>query len=1192
MNLLRDLIFKAANAFAKIVCFGFLAALLLLTGLRIWLSSNWGQQMVKKQLNKSGLELQHLKFSGLFPNHLRAQKVRFETAMGEKSLRTLSDNVEMTWSLSKLALGKLSISKCTLSDLHCIIAPSKASYETKDPNAEFKLPPLLFRSIELKDLFIEDLIVSQLGQERHGSLTASGSLALWSPALMGRIELLPAKKSDQLSLPSLAFDVTADAKNAVLNGVFEPQLPGQKNSGPKSPLLATVSARCNTADLERFARKNSTPLALDISLDLKAQGSNEPDLLGIPALGKCLPLEATLKGKWLGKERFDVSIEQIAVKSVLGTAEGKGSIEKGEWSNCQLEMQVHRPISLPKPLQSIPASRGIARWSGPLDAPQISYSALPFGKSPEELASEYKLQLERYRKDPAKWLFGLMLEDRKESVQSGESEATLQRRQVATGELSVNWGNEPSIDFSARGILPTLSLIQECSIGGFFSLKSQLKIADADSPQQKSISVALRGQIAKVTAPMGCEAENAHLSAEGQFETGKLEDLASLDFLKSSSDWQLFCTRGNWGKKQVFGLKGEAQQSQNSADFQVSAQAIEFTDRADRLVEDLSADGRIQIDSATGHMQCAFRQLQMQIDGNDLKTANPLHLIKRDHEWELPDLQLSTGGGLLKAELKANEETLTAKVQAISMPLSLANSLFDTELKGEVNGQLQLIGQPGQPNVTGQLETSSAAYFQNGEFRPLDGKLSLMIDRDLTRINLATSFFKSPLLIEGHLPWQRSVKAPYFTLNSTAPHDLAISLKGDIEPLATLLLPVGQRAKGEMEIDLKTKISTSPSIEGSIAFKDAEFHFEKGQMHLRSINGQMRAEGQKLIWDKVTARDRDGGAVTLSGTAVLWPQFALQSDAELTSVSYTHADFVHGRVDGSIQWLINQADNHVRGNLKLIDAQIEIPDQLSLDVPPIAQGLHQRRERHQANRSKSLLDIELQIPPRVDISGRGLTSQWGGWLHLGGDMSDVQLQGILRLSKGIFTFGGKQFNIIDSHIYFGDKAHREASLNVVAEYPVDGATVRAIFRGNLKSPELTFESYPQLTLNEMLSRVLFDTPFNAINPLQAIQVADAALSISGNRFTPFGQFRRNIKLDQISLQMPDSEEKKYVLQVGKYLKNGVLVGVKQSIDSEGSDVLVGTQISLEKRLQKNFTIKIEAGYQSESTLSLLWKSDY
>ncbi len=1192
MRHLRGYLAKTA-----LVCLQLLFLLLLLftlafMGLRIWLGSTMGQTYVKQRLANFGIELQSIEVTGFLPTHAELLGVRITRALGHKQVEALSSKIEASWSATRLFWAEVAISELTLSDLRCAFEPSQ-SLEMPALQEQSATPFLFPRALSIDRFQIKELEILGLGPPRCGKILANAKLKSLAKTLRAHIAIIPSQDKAKLSLLPFQIDLTANAQDAHLSCLLDPEqwVKGVYGSSSDHPLK--IQGQCKSDALRRFALDGKKHLPIDIAIDWRAAPSADLELFGIASLGQCLPIEVTAKGELMSKERLDISIPVISVRSALGTADGKGSIDNGQWRDCQLEMQVHQAIKLPKPLKSIPASRSIAQWSGPLDAPAISYSILPFGQRPEDLASEYKLQLKRYRKDPAKWLFDLMLKDRapKALENAGDLRPAVGLRQVAGGDLLFDFDQGARIELSARGILPHLSPIEQGELEGFFSFQSYLHLAEKKK-NAGQVKIGMQGQIGKIAYGSSL-LENAHLSCEGQTSLADLSYDWKTLLTRSDSRWQLFCSRAHRGDSRVASLRSEWQQRGNGAQFQISAQNLTWGSLNSGFFEDLSTDGTLQIGLDDKTWSFGLRQIEALVDGNRLKTSQPMHLFGSPKGWELPNLHLQTGDGAVKAHIKSDGLALAADLVAHAVPLSLANSLFDTELQGQLDGSVNLLSCPKEPHLKGHLLTKGAFFFQNGEFRPLDGELDLEIDQKATKLSLSTSFFQQPMLIEGHLPWRGIAQAPFFALAQQGLRELTLSLRGEIGPFASLALPPGQRVKGEVDIALQgSGEGDITALDGAISIRNGEYVYEKARVHLQKITGKICAKDRQMQWDGMTARDGGGGELIWSGRADLWPSFSLQSSAELNKIAYTYADFVKGRISGAMQWISDKRDNHLRGNLKLADAYIEIPDQLPTQMPLIAQGLRQHREIKAPKPSATSLDIDMEIPPRVDISGRGLSSKWGGWLHVGGDSSDAHLEGILKLDSGIFTFGGKQFNIVDSHIYLGDEKRSEPSLQVIAEYPVDGATVRAIFRGRLRSPELSFESYPMLSLNDMLSRVLFDTSFNAINPLQAIQVADAALSISGNRFAPIGQFKRNIKLDQISVQMPDPDEKKFVLQVGKYLKNGVLVGVKQNIDSESSDVLVGTQISLEKRLRKYLTIKIEVGYQSESTLNLLWKRDY
>ena len=70
------------------------------------------------------------------------------------------------------------------------------------------------------------------------------------------------------------------------------------------------------------------------------------------------------------------------------------------------------------------------------------------------------------------------------------------------------------------------------------------------------------------------------------------------------------------------------------------------------------------------------------------------------------------------------------------------------------------------------------------------------------------------------------------------------------------------------------------------------------------------------------------------------------------------------------------------------------------------------------------LDIQVGVPGRIFVRGRGLDSEWRGQLAIGGTSDAPQITGSLQAIRGTFDVLGKTFRVTQGEISFWRRGRR------------------------------------------------------------------------------------------------------------------------------------------------------------------------
>ena len=154
--------------------------------------------------------------------------------------------------------------------------------------------------------------------------------------------------------------------------------------------------------------------------------------------------------------------------------------------------------------------------------------------------------------------------------------------------------------------------------------------------------------------------------------------------------------------------------------------------------------------------------------------------------------------------------------------------------------------------------------------------------------------------------------------------------------------------------------------------------------------------------------------------------------------------------------------------------------------------------------------------------------------------------GQLELIRGRIDLLGKRFDMTEGLIEL--QGSMIPVLRLVAETQQDEILTRIIIDGEVRDPEIRFESVPELPEEEVLSHLLFGRGLDSISALQAAQLANAVAVLAGRGSEGIvSGLRDSVGLDDLDLATDD--EGNVSVRAGKYLTRNVYSDV--SVDADG-----------------------------------------
>lgn len=500
---------------------------------------------------------------------------------------------------------------------------------------------------------------------------------------------------------------------------------------------------------------------------------------------------------------------------------------------------------------------------------------------------------------------------------------------------------------------------------------------------------------------------------------------------------------------------------------------------------------------------------------------------------------------------------------------------------------------------------------------------ALNVDAALANTGLLVPGLTGPATVAGSV---RQTGGGYvLDLAATAPGGTRATVAGR---LAQDFSNADLRVSGVSDAALVNPLLRTRSIAGSVDF-DLRLN---GAPSLDNLSGRVRLPGARLsdpniglsvenlaatadiaggiVTVNATGAIADGGTLTVAGPIDLRNGVRLDLRATLNRVVLRDPNLYEAVADGTVSISGNPAEGPlVTGALNLGPVEFRIPN-TGLGGRAIPDIVHLKdRPPVRATRAKAgllpfpsvdsqiagmvappatppanpaRLDLTITAPNQVFVRGRGIDAELGGQIRLTGTARNVIPIGQLQLIRGRVDLLGRRFDMTEGLIEM--QGSLVPVLRLVAETRRSEITTRIVIDGDLREPEITFQSDPELPEEEVLSHLLFGRGLETISPLQAAQLANAVAVLAGRGGEGLvGNLRDAAGLDDLDLTT--DEEGNVSVRAGRYLSRNLYSDV--SVDAEGK-----SQINLNLDVNDAITARGSVASDGESTLGVFYERDY
>ncbi|SFK86577.1 translocation and assembly module TamB [Falsiroseomonas stagni DSM 19981] len=631
------------------------------------------------------------------------------------------------------------------------------------------------------------------------------------------------------------------------------------------------------------------------------------------------------------------------------------------------------------------------------------------------------------------------------------------------------------------------------------------------------------------------------------------------------------------------------------AEFRLSGRAMEI---------DAELRGRLTA-LAEGARRIELSVLRATTGGETIRLAAPARIgLRADGGVEIGALSLAASrGATLRAEGSWGPERADIRATlAVPDLAALAPLAPGVEPAGRVTAEARITGRVASPELTATLRgTGLRAAATRG--LPA-GDVTADIRRDAAGLatlrGTASLGPQTRLTATGRLAANGGIEG---ALDGTI----------DIGGLAGPLLAAGaDRVAGRATVALRASGTlAAPVLGGEARLAAGSWRNAVMGVAFTDLGGTIRADGSRLRLD-LAGRTAGQGRLTLAGSVdpladgipvdlVLRAQAAQPVASDLVRATLDAEVTLRGAVGTGLE---------IAGPIRVARMDIRIPDQLPGSVRSLGSVTEvgrvpgrpapPRRERRAPEEPGAPITLALRVeaPRNIFVRGRGVDAELGGTLQVGGRVDAPDIAGEIALRRGEISVLARRLTLTRGRLDFQGGLLPE--LDFEGSSQAGGTTVRATVTGPPNAPVIGFNSTPELPQDEVLARLLFDRPVSDLSPFEGAQLAQAIVGATGvaggGASGVLDRLRRTFALDRLAVggggesasRTTNAEERNGpTLEAGRYIADGVYVGVRQGTDSGSSRVGVRVDLTPRIRLEAE-TGDREAGERVGVSMEWQW----
>ncbi len=523
-------------------------------------------------------------------------------------------------------------------------------------------------------------------------------------------------------------------------------------------------------------------------------------------------------------------------------------------------------------------------------------------------------------------------------------------------------------------------------------------------------------------------------------------------------------------------------------------------------------------------------------------------------------------------------------------------------LEGEVIFDFNLSGTAGNPDLNADFELNQAVasgvsieqFLMNLSYNPEEAKI--MVDSELTSLG------QKALELQGYHPleidFRRFTVVPFdgteeislnlitrdFRLNAFSDF-LDQTVAGNLEGLLNANLAVtGTLDNPRVNGDILMSAGRIYLVENNVNFRNirADIGVQTNRIDLRRIS--MDSSGSFNLDGFVELSDLSPTNLEINARALNFRVFNTRDiQSYITTTTSLTGSMEQPQLVGEL--LIERGyiylDNFGDGAIEEVQLDDEEPaDTMIADfIDALAVEMNLRIDRRFFVRNRNRPELELEVQGNLD-----LVKEAGEEFLLFGDAQAVrgyanQLGRRFDLERGVLLFSGDPGNP-DLDVRLAYRLRRE-----------DDITIWYVVGGTLEEPEFTYESEPEMDLQDIISYTIFGRPFHGLQGWQQGMsggggnvVADAAIDLLLDRLESIVADRFGVDVIEIS---QSSGSGATTVKAGKYLSDRLFVALVQELSTDSD-----SQVIIEYLLRRNLELILTSSTDYRTGIDIIWRHDY
>ena len=617
------------------------------------------------------------------------------------------------------------------------------------------------------------------------------------------------------------------------------------------------------------------------------------------------------------------------------------------------------------------------------------------------------------------------------------------------------------------------------------------------------------------------------------------------------------------------------------------------------VVADVEADARGKVTTQEdGAHRLDLAALRATAFGETIRLAAPARVTRQpDGEVELGATTLALPrAGTLRAEGSWGPERADLRATLAGVNLAAFAALVpDLTPAGTVTGEARVTGPVSAPEVAATLRGTGLRAVAPRGLPPAEARI------ELRRAGTGAVTASAEARIGTA---QRLAATARFPRGPGATQPLEATLDGtlDLGPLSAPFLAAGaDRIGGQMVLALRAGGTLADPVLGGEA-RLARGQYRNGVLGVAvtDLAGTLRPEGRRLRAD-IAGRTPGDGRLALTGTIEpLAPNLPVDLTLTATGAQPVASDLLRVTLDAALRLAGTLGGGAtLSGPVTIRRAELRIPDSFGGGPRSLAPVIERGQPRGRPAPPPAArpvpatpaappapdagppitLAVDVSAPRAVFVRGRGLEAELGGQVSVRGRVAAPEITGALELRRGEITLAGKRLEFDRGRLAWDGALLPDLSLR--ASSTSGGYTARVEVTGPPTSPEIQFSSVPELPPDEVLARLFFDRPLRELSPLELATIAAGVAGTAG--LLPGGggggimeRIRNGLGLDRLAVGSAErngttttSEEDRpsATLEAGRYVADGIYVGVRQGTEPGTSRVGVRVDLTPQLRLE-------------------------